>query len=359
MRKPPPLKKLGLSPGSLVYSGDLASSSVRATIFDFSENTLEERALSSSEETLLFAGRDTVSWLDIEGVHDVELVRRVGALFGIHPLTLEDIVNTHQRPKFEEYPDYAFMVLKMLHYDHEACEVSVEQVSLVLGHNYLISFQEAKEGDVFDPVRNRLREGRNRLRTSGADYLAYELMDLIVDHYLNVLEGIGEHIESIEDEITRDPNPALLRRINRLRRQVIFLRRSIWPLRDVFTNLERSTLPFLSKENAVYIRDVYDHTVRTMEIMESSRELLASMLELYLSNLSLRTNEVMKVLAVISTIFLPLTFVAGIYGMNFNTEASPYNMPELNWPLGYPFALGIMLLIFLGMIVFFKRKDWF
>ncbi len=351
--------KTGLQPGSLIYVGDSTTKAVKARMFDYNEEWLEERALASLDECLHLEREGTRSWLDIDGVHEVDFVRRIGEAYGIHALTLEDITNTDQRPKFEEYPHYVYIVLKMLHYDHQACALDVEQVSLIIKDNLLISFQESIEDDVFEPVRTRLREGMGRVRQAGVDYLAYELMDLIVDHYLDVLEGIGEHIENFEDRLTGNFKPSIVREINRLRRHVIFLRRSIWPLRDVISNLERSNKPFLHEENAYYLRDVYDHTVRTMEIMESSRELLASMIELYMSSLSFRSNEVMKILAIISTIFLPLSFVAGLYGMNFNTQASPLNMPELNWRFGYPFALGIMATMTAFMLLFFKRKGWF
>ena len=273
-------------------------------------------------------------------------------------LTLEDIVSTSQRPKLEEYPTYIYIVLQMMHYEHEAGTLEAEQLSHVVGDAFGLSFQEAKEGEVFEPVRRRLREGRGRIRSAGSDYLAYALLDLVVDYYLDVLEGLGEHLEALEDAITTNPDPVQLRSINRLRRQVLFLRRSIWPLRDVVTALERSTLPFMTADVGVFFRDVYDHTVRTAEMIEASREVLASMTELYLSTVSQRMNEIMKVLAVISTFFLPLTFIAGLYGMNFDPGASPLNMPELDWYYGYPFALTLMAAIAVVMFVFFRRRGW-
>lgn len=351
-------KQPGLAPGTLVYEGEAPPGPIHIQVFDYDATTFEERTLPDLEACAAYRDRNTVTWVNVDGVHDVRQVAEIGRLFDIHPLTLEDIVHTRQRPKMEEYPHYVYVALQMMHYEHQTCTLEAEQVSLVIGRGFVISFQEAKTGDVFDPVRQRLREARGRIRTSGADYLAYALIDVAVDFYMDILEGLGEHIEQLETDVTTDPEPAHLQQINKLRRHTLLLRRSIWPLRDVITALERSELPFMSPETDVFYRDVYDHTIRTAELIESSREVLASMVELYLSTVSYRMNEIMKVLAIISTFFLPLTFVAGIYGMNFNPEASPFNMPELNWVYGYPFALGLMGLIALGMLFFFRRKRW-
>ncbi len=361
-RKPrlrrPHRKHPGDAPGTLVYEGDAAPGAVQIRVFDYDAGSLREETLGSTAACARYRASPTVTWIDVDGVHDVALVEQLGDAFGLHPLTLEDVVHTRQRPKMEEYPGYIYVVLQMLHYDHERCALDAEQVSLVVGDGFLLSFQESKQGDVFDPVRRRLRENRGRIRRLGADYLLYALIDLVVDYYLDVLEGLGEHIEDLEDRLLADPRPELLREINTLRRHVLFLRRSIWPLRDVVTALERSDLPFMTDEVDVYLRDVYDHAVRTAEIIESSREVLAAMADLYLSTVSNRMNEVMKLLAVISTIFLPLTFIAGIYGMNFDPAASPFNMPELHWAYGYPFALGLMAAVTLAMLAFFRHKRW-
>jgi magnesium transporter len=343
----------------MIYPGPPPERPVRLTLFDYGPDFVEEREVSDEEACRHYLQKASVTWINVDGVHDVELVGRMGRLLDIHPLTLEDIVHTRQRPKMEEYPSYVYVVLQMLHYSHPGVSLESEQVSLIIGDRFLVSFQESKEGDVFEPVRKRLREGRSRLRTSGADYLAYALMDVVVDYYMNVLEGIGEHIEALEDSVMRRPHPALLRRINMLRRHIIFLRRSIWPLRDVLAAVERSDLGFMSPETDVFFRDVYDHTVRTAELIESQREIIATLVELYLSTVSNRMNEIMKVLTIIATFFLPLTFIVGIYGMNFNPAASPLNMPELNWYFGYPFAIVLLALTALGMYVFFKRKGWF
>lgn len=353
----PRKKEPGLDPGTAVYAGPEREQKPHIRLFSYSETDYLERAVTADELPALI-DPNRMTWLDVDGVHDVRMVEQIGAAFGLHPLTVEDIVNTNQRPKLEEYPEYVYIVLKMLHYDHSGCRLEAEQVSMIVGNRFVLSFQEAMEGDVFESVRRHIRDGRGRLRRAGSDFLAYSLIDPIVDYYLHVLEGVGEHIEQLEDRVLSDPGPDALRTINRLRRMVIFLRRSIWPLRDVLVGMERSDLTFMSEHTRLYFRDVYDHTVRTVEIIESSREVIASIIDLYMSTLSVRMNEVMKILAVISTFFLPLTFIAGVYGMNFRTEASPYNMPELNWYLGYPFALALMAVVALFLYFFFRRKRW-
>lgn len=354
----PNRKQPGAVPGTLVYEGEAPPEPVRIHVFAYDAERLEEHEVEDPAAYRPSHDPDTVTWIDIDGVHDVALVERMGKVFGLHPLTLEDIVSTDQRPKFEEYPDYVYLVLKTMNYDHETCHIEPEQVSILFGHGFLLSFQESKEGDVFDPVRQRLREKRGIIRGVGADYLAYALIDVVVDYYMEILEGLGEHIEDLEDVVTLRPDTDGLRDINSLRRQVVMLRRSIWPLRDVIVALERSDRPFITAEIDPYLRDVYDHTVRTVELIESAREILASLVELHLSTVSNRMNEVMKVLTIFATFFLPLTFVAGIYGMNFNPEASPLNMPELNWFYGYPFAWAVMLAVAVVMYLFFRREGW-
>lgn len=352
-------KKLpGTRPGTLVYEGEAPPAPVTIHVYDYDAEALHEHTLEEAAACARFRQPDTVSWINVDGLHDVKLVGELGRQFDIHPLTLEDIVSPHQRPKLEEYPHYLYVVLQMMHYDHDQATLEAEQVSLVIGEGFLLSFQESIEGDVFDPVRQRLRETRGRIRTAGADYLAYALIDVVVDYYLHILEGLGEHIEELEDEVTAEPNPALMRRINGFRRQVAHLRRSIWPLRDVILGLERSEHVSMSSETGVFLRDVYDHTVRTIELIEAERDLLASVTDLHLSTLSFRMNEIMKILAIIATFFLPLTFIAGVYGMNFNPAASPLNMPELNWDYGYPYAVGLMVLVAAGMYLYFRRKGW-
>lgn len=350
-------RKKGLAPGTLIYGGDEPAGPVTIRAIDYDAETLREQEVERVEECAAYATAKTVSWINVDGVHDTDIVSRLGAIFDIHPLTLEDIVSTSQRPKLEEYPTYIYIVLQMMHYDRATAALESEQVSLVFGEGFLISFQESIEGDVFEPIRKRLRE-HGRIRTGGADFLAYALIDIIVDHYMDILEDLGEHIETLEDEVTMRPHPDIMHEINQHRRRVVHLRRSIWPLRDVVAALQRSEHSFVSAETGLFLRDVYDHTVRTAEIIENTREILASLTDLHVSALSFRMNEVMKVLAIIATFFMPLTFISGIYGMNFDPNASPLNMPELEWYFGYPFALAVMAAVAVGMYVFFRRRNW-
>jgi magnesium transporter len=357
-RNRPSRRKRGHPPGTLVYTGDQPPGPVRIHRYEYDDEHFEEHLLDAGEAIDAHPTIGAVSWLDVDGVHEVALLRRIGAAFEIHDLTLEDIVHPNQRPKMEEYAHYIFVVLQMMHYDHETADLEPEQVSLVFGEDFVLSFQETKEGDAFELVRVWLREHRGRVRRSGADYLAYCLVDVVVDHYMEILEGLGEHIESLEDVVATEPHPELMQRVNTLRRRVMMLRRSIWPLRDVILALERSEVSFIASETDRYFRDVYDHVVRTAEIIESAREMLSALSDLHVSALSFRMNEIMKMLAIIATFFLPLSFIAGLYGMNFNPDASPLNMPELEWYLGYPFALTLMAAVATTMYVFFRRRGW-
>ena len=282
----------------------------------------------------------------------MEIIEKTGALFHLHSLTLEDIVNTGQSPKIEDYDDYLFIVLKMLYYHESKNEIEVEQVSLCLGPNFVLSFQEEKGRDVFNPVRERIRNGKGRVKKMGADYLAYSLIDSVVDSYFLILEKLGERIETLEELVVSEPSQTVLHDIHALKREMIFLRRSVWPLREVVSNLERGESPLIQESMHIYYRDVYDHTIRIIETIESFRDLLSGILDIYLSSISNRTNAVMKVLTIIATIFMPLTFLAGLYGMNFEY------MPELKQHWGYPALLLFMAFIGISMLIYFKRKNW-
>ena len=354
----PRKKAPGSPPGTLVYEGEERPQPVHIQVYDYGPEELVEEEVEQLERLATFRHSPSTTWVNVDGVHDVAIVEIIGRLFDIHPLTLEDIVSPDQRPKVEEYPNYTYVVVQMMHYDHERLELITEQVSLIVKEGLVISFQESIEGDVFDPIRQRLREGSGSIRTRGADYLLYALIDVIVDYYMVVLEGMGEHIEDLEDAVLSDPSPQMVQRISGIRRKATHLRKTIWPLRDAVLALERSERSYMSKEHRVFFRDVYDHTVRTIEIIESAREVLATVTDLHVSALSFRMNEIMKVLAIIATFFLPLTFIAGVYGMNFDPEASPLNMPELNWYFGYPFSLVLMGLVAAGMFVYFRRNGW-
>jgi len=312
---------------------------------------LEEKEAKEVEECFPFKDKPTVTWINIDGIQRIDVIEKIGKYFSLHPLALEDIVNTGQRPKMEDFVDYIFVVLKMLYYDEKERETKAEQLSLVLGPNWVISFQE-NEGDVFDPIRERIRADKGRIRKMGADYLVYALIDAVVDNYFIILEKIGEKIEEIEDELVANPAPETLQAIHNLKRQMIFLRKSVWPLREVISRLERWESQLINKSTDIYLRDVYDHTIQVIDAIETFRDMLSGMLDIYLSSVSNRMNEVMKVLTIIATIFIPLTLVAGLYGMNFRY------MPELEWPWGYPLVLFFMFAIGVLMLIYFRKKKW-
>jgi magnesium transporter len=345
-------KKSALPPGTVKFVGERKTERIRITVFDFEDSRLEERELSKVEECFPYRDTPRVSWINIDGLHDTESLEKLGAHFGLHPLVLEDVVNTHQRPKVEDHNDYLYIVLKMIEYPEGGAEVAAEQISIILGRNFVLSFQE-REGDVWDPVRERIRKGAGRLRTSGTDYLAYVLVDAVVDGYFVVLERIGEQVESLAEEVSEDPSSAALDRIHQFKREMIFLRKAIWPAREVAASLERSESGLIQKSTVVYLRDVYDHSIQLIDAVESYRDLITGAQDVYLSSVSNRMNAVMKILTVFAAIFAPLSLLAGIYGMNFQY------MPELGWKLGYPLFWVVSLGVALLMIIIFRRKEWF
>ncbi len=344
-------KKAGLPPGTLVHIGEKKTEKVRISIIDYDETNFEEKQIKRIEEGFPFKDKPTVTWINIDGIHDLEIIEKIGKYFDLHSLTLEDIVNTEQRPKIEDFEDYLFIVLKMLYYNEKADETQVEQVSLILGTNFVISFQE-REGDVFNPIRERLRSGKGRTRKMRADYLTYTLIDAIVDNYFISLEKLGEKIESMEEELVTNPTPETLQAIHHLKREMIFLRKSVWPLREVVNRLERGESTLINESTGVYLRDVYDHIIQVIDTIETSRDILSGTLDIYLSSVSNRMNQIMKVLTITATIFMPLTLIAGIYGMNFEY------MPELGWRWGYPIVLLVMAALGISMFVYSRRKKW-
>ncbi len=344
-------RKAGLSPGTLVHIGHKRVEKARVTVMDYDESRLEEKEVTTIEECFPFRDAPTVTWINVDGLHEVGLIERLGAHYNLHPLILEDILNTAERPKIEDYGDYLFVVLKVFVRNGNP-EEKMHQVSLVLGPNVVITFQERETG-IFDGLKDRIRKGKGRLRKLGADYLAYAIIDGIVDSYFGVLERLGEEVETLEDELVADPKREILQRIHSLKREMIYLRKAAWPLREVISGLERLETPLIKPTTDVYLRDVYDHIVQIIDTMETSRDILSGMLETYLSSVSNRMNEVMKVLTIIATIFIPLTFIVGVYGMNFRF------MPELEWRWGYFLVWGIIAVVGGAMVVFFKRKKWF
>ncbi len=345
-------KKAGLAPGSLIHIGERKTKEVKITIMDYDEGHLEEKEVKTIVECFAFKERPTITWINIEGIHEVNILERLGECYGFHPLILEDILNTDQRPKMEDFGEYIYVVLKMLEYNDRKDEIITEQVSLILGKNFVISFQEGIKGDVFDPIRERIRTSKGRIRKAGADYLAYSLLDGIVDNYFIILEKLGEKVECVEEELVARPDPETLHLIHNLKREMIFLRRSVWPLREVVSNLERTESLLIKKSTGIYFRDVYDHTIQVIDTIETFRDMLSGMLDIYLSSISNRLNSVMKVLTIIATIFMPLTFIAGLYGMNFKY------MPEIGWRFGYPFALFLMVSVVVVMLFYFRKKKW-
>ncbi len=344
-------KKIGLPPGTLIHIGEKKIDKPRIRVIDYDSVQLEEREAETIEECFPYRDKLTVSWINIDGLHDVGVIEKVGNHFGLHPLLLEDILNTEQRPKLEDYGDYLFIVLKMLYYEEEENKIRAEQLSLILGPNIVISFQE-RVGDAFNPVRERIRNGKGRIRKVGVDYLAYALVDAIVDNYFIILEKFGERIEELEEELVTDPTEKTLQEIHELKREMVFLRKSVWPLRELISGLERGESSLVHESTRIYLRDVYDHTIQVVDTIETFRDMLSGMLDIYLSSTSNKMNEVMKVLTIIATIFIPLTFVAGIYGMNFE------GMPELSWHWGYPIVLLSMFVIVALMLIYFRRKRW-
>ncbi|MFH1783482.1 MAG: magnesium/cobalt transporter CorA [bacterium] len=344
-------KSAGHIPGELIHVGDQKTDKVKIAVIDYDDKNFQEKEVNNIEEVFPFKDTPTVTWVNINGLHELEIIEKIGNNFEMHPLTLEDIVNTGQRPKYEDFDKYIFVVLKMLMFDDVQKEIISEQVSLVFGSNFVISFQE-KEGDVFNPVRERIRNSKGRIMKMGADYLAYSLLDSVVDNYFSILEKLGDKIEGMEEELITNPTPQTMHAIHSLKRDTIFLRKSVWPLREVAGSLERSESKLIAKGTHIFLRDIYDHTIQVIDTIETFRDMVSGMVDIYLSSVSNRMNEIMKVLTIFAAIFIPLTFMAGIYGMNFEF------MPELKWKWGYFAFLGLVAVVGFGMLVYFRRKKW-
>ena len=343
-------KKAGLSPGTLMHIGNTYAEKSKITMIRYDENFFDEKEVSSAADLSGEKSRPGKVWINIDGLQDIALLENVGNLFGLHPLILEDILNTEQRPKIEDLTNYLYIVLRNFH-SHENDKLFSEQVSIVLGANFILTFQE-KESALFEPVRERLRGDKGKIRKAGSDYLVHALIDNVVDNYFILLEDMEDRIEQLENDLVLQTTPAKLQSIHILKRELIFLRKSLWPLRETISSLQRSDSPLIDEPNAIYFKDIFDHIIAIIDTVDTFRDMLSGMLDIYLSSASMRLNEVMKVLTIIATIFMPLTFLAGVYGMNFE------HMPELEWTWGYFGLWGIMLTIAAGMIVFFHRKRW-
>jgi magnesium transporter len=346
--------KPGTAPGTLT-APEKRTEQVRVTVIDYGPEHLEEKVVTQVEELFRYRDTNSVTWINVEGLHDVALLEALGSHFGFHPLALEDVLNCGQRPKIEDYGKYHFVVMKSLLHK-EALET--EQISFFLASKFVITLQEVP-GDSFEAVRERIRRGKGLIRKAGSDYLAYALIDALIDEFFPVLEKYGEQIEDLEAEMLLQPSHSTIQEIHRIKRELLLVRRAAWPERDVINSMQREESDVIRPETQVFLRDCYDHTIQVIDMLETYRELASGLLDVYLSSLSNRMNEVMKVLTIISTIFIPLNFIAGIYGMNYNPEASPLNMPELNWYWGYPYALTLMATVAGLLVLYFRRRGWF
>ena len=343
--------KVGLAPGALIHVGERKTEQSTITLIEYGDADLIEYCFTSIRQARAYAPRLPVLWLNVHGLHEPEVMAEIGRRFNLHPLVLEDILNTNQRPKIDDYGDYLFMVARFFEVDGDNHQIGSDQVSLILGRNFVLSFQERPSGR-FDPVRDRLRKDRGQIRKLGADYLAYSLLDAIVDRYFTILESIGERTEELEDTMLERPKPGLLQAVHQLKRETLSLRRSIWPLREVINSLTRADDRFFRAETRPYLRDVYDHTVHAIESLEANRDVISGMLDIYLSSVSNRVNQEVRALTVVAIIFMPATLISGIFGMNFKT------MPLLDLPDGFLVAIGMMATVAITLSIVFWRRRW-
>jgi len=345
-------EKTGLPPGTLVHVGDVLETVTRMSVIDYSKENIEERQIQSVDEVLKYRDSETVTWVMIEGLADVGIVESIGVLFNVHQLVLEDILNTHQRPKFEEYDDHLYIVLKCLLSEGEDFSVGYEQISLLLLENFVFLFKE-KTDDLFRPVQQRIRSSKSRFRSLGADYLMYSILDTVVDQNFILIDALDNAITSLEEKIlASEPTQSSLNTIQSLKREIIVIRRHVSPVRELMAGILRSESSLIEEKTLIYLRDVSDHVIRVIESIESYREILSGLQEIYFSNVSNKMNEVMKVLTVFASIFIPLTFLVGIYGMNFEY------MPELEWKWAYPALWVAFITIPAILLVYFKKKKW-
>lgn len=344
-------KKAGLPPGTLIHIGKKTEDQQRVTVFDYDPEKLTEFECNSIEEVFPYRDKKSVSWINIDGLHETQNIALLGKHFGIHPLVLEDILNTRMRPQLEEHDEFLFISLKMLGISSDQKSIITEQISFILGEQWIISFQE-KQGDIFDGLRHRAKDTKRPLRKRGNDYLLYRLLDTIVDHYFFIIEHINEKIEQLDKRVLIDSTNEFIFEVQKLKTKIINFRKVITPLREILTSLKKDENEFFEESTLIYLSDVYDHVIQLQETVESQKESLTSLLELHTSLLGHKMNQIMKVLTIMASIFIPLTFVAGIYGMNFEY------MPELSYRYGYFVVWGIMISIFTAMIIYFQRKKW-
>ena len=351
-------KKAGLPPGTPVHTGEQKVEETKITIYDYNKDSLSFLPEAKNEDISRLLKTDTVTWINITGLHNINFIEAVGKTADLHPLIIEDILNTKQRPKLDPGDKNIFIVIKTNFFNEEKNIIEFEQISIILSKNHVITFQE-QDNNIFNNIIKRIEKNMGRLRKSGADYLAYAILDVIVDNYFALLEVMGDRIEDIEDRIMENSDPENLHKIHGIKKELIYIRKSIWPLREVISGLERIETNFIKKSTHIFLRDLYDHTIQVVDTVEIFRDLIAGILDIYISTVSNKMNEIMKTLTVFMAVFIPLTLITGIYGMNFNHNKSPYNMPELNWFYGYPFAICLMVVISTILLAIFKKKKWF
>ncbi len=344
----------GDAPGILVPPPD--SPKPELTVFAYSADQLVEKKLAGVDELAPLRQRFPVVWLNVDGFGDTAVLQRIADLFGLHPLAMEDVVHVDQRAKVDDYDGTLFTVVRMVSFPGD--ELETEQLSLFLGKDFVITFQERPGGDSLSPVRERLRRSSGKIRRAGPDYLLYALVDAVIDGYFPVVERFGDKLDDLDSAVDDPKNRRTMTAIHAVRSGLLQLRRAAWPHREALQNLQRDTHALISDDTRVYLRDCYDHVIQIMDVLETYREMGSDMRDLYLTAVGNRTNEIMRVLTIMSTIFIPLSFIASVYGMNFNTERSRFNMPELNWIYGYPFALTVMAATALGLVGYFLRKGW-
>ncbi|MBU0591370.1 magnesium/cobalt transporter CorA [Candidatus Micrarchaeota archaeon] len=344
-------KKRGLPPGTIVHTGEDRNRKVLITVMDYNDKKIDETKLATMEKCNRFENGSTVTWINIDGVHDTKIIEDFGKYMSIHPLVLEDIASTDQRPKVEDFEEYVFVVVKMFYYVEREKKMKSEQLSIILKKNCIITFQE-EQGDVFDMLRERIRKDKGSIRKKRTDYLLYSILDAVIDNYFVVLERFGLDMEDLELDLTKKPSTKTLMKIHSLKHDIIFVRKAVWPLREVVNTLIRNESKLMQPTTMRYMRDLYDHSIQVIDNIEALRDITSSMVEVYLSSISNRMNEIMKVLTIISTIFIPLTFITGLYGMNFKF------MPELEQVYGYPTVLVVMVILSISMYLYFRKKEW-
>lgn len=344
-------KKHGLPPGTAIHIGEQKVEKPIIEVIDFDSENLQTIQADKIEDIFKFKETESNSWINIVGLHETEIMQKIGQHFDFHTLVIEDILNTDQRPKVEFFDDYIFIIMKMIVYDAESESLNIEQVSMILGKNYVFTFQE-RRGDVFRPIRERLKNIKGRLRKNKIDYLFYALMDVIVDKYFIVLENISEIIDHLENAVSRTPDNSQVDKIYTIKRELLLMKKAIWPLREIVSNLKEEESDLINESTEVFFNDLSDHIIHVIDVSETYRDIASGLMDTYMSMVSFRMNEVMKVLTIIATIFIPLTFIAGIYGMNFEY------MPELKWQWGYFFIWGLMIITFIMMLFYFKKKKW-